>query len=48
MYIYSVLNFQRLTQEKDVTPRSFSLEEYITTLYHLPNFKMNVENIYDI
>ena len=42
---FSVLNFQQLTREKDMTPKYFFLEEYIAILYHLPNLNVNIENI---
>ena len=41
----SILSFQQLTQEKDMSPKSFSLEEYITIFYHIQNLKANVNNI---
>ena len=45
MYIYFiVLNYQKFKQEKGMTPKSFSMGEYIAPLYHLKNLMVNIKN----
>ena len=46
MYIFPLFKFifNNSHRKLETTYKYFSLEKYITTLYHLTNLKLNIEN----